>query len=177
MRTAKNYAEALFSLSEELKKTDAVLKDVEICSKALAENPKYVSLTDTPAISVPEKLALINEAFGSIDESVVNLVKILCERHEVHAFPKIAKEFSVIYQESRGICPAEIISAVPLSPEHTEKIKHKLESITKKTVTVKCTVDKSILGGIKLRFMGKQVDGSLKARLNAIENSLKNTLL
>ena len=177
MRTAKNYAEALFSLSEELKKTDAVLKDVEICSKALAENPKYVSLTDTPAISVPEKIALIDAAFSSVDEMIKNLLKILCESHSVHMFTDIVREYISVYNESRGICPAEVVSAVPLSDEQKKAMKARIEKMTGKTVVLKNSVDKDILGGAIVRFMGRQYDGSLGARLSSIEKSLKETVI
>ena len=177
MKLAKNYAEALFSLSEELGTTADVLRDIEICRDVLLLNPSYKNLTDTPAISVPEKLSLISAAFGSLNESVVNLLKILCEKHEVHSFPEIAKEYVALYQESRGICPAEIISAVALTDVQKEKIKLKLEKATGKTIVIRSTVDKNLLGGIKLRFMGKQLDGTLKARLTAIEDGLKNTIL
>ena len=108
---------------------------------------------------------------------MANVIKILTEKHSVHLFPEIAKEYSAIYNDSRGICNAEVISAVQLTDSQAEKIKEKLEAITGKTIVIKNTVDKSILGGIKLRYLGKELDGSLKARLNSIEKSLKNTII
>lgn len=177
MSGAENYAEALFSLSEENNETAEVLCDLKICHDAILQNPSYTKLTDTPAVSVPEKLSLINEAFGSVNESVRNLLSILCEKHSVYIFPRIVKAYISLYNESRGICPAEVISAVKLSDEQTEKIKTKLERATGKTIVIQNTVDPTLLGGIKLRYMGKQLDGSLKARLTVIENGIKNTIL
>ena len=75
------------------------------------------------------------------------------------------------------IITAEITSAVALSGEQTEKIRKKLEKLTGKTVNVKCKIEKELLGGITLSFMGRQLDGSLRARLASIEDSLKNTIL
>ena len=37
--------------------------------------------------------------------------------------------------------------------------------------------DASVLGGVKLRFMGKQLDASLKSRLDAIGSALQSTAL
>ena len=76
-----------------------------------------------------------------------------------------------------GICPAEAVSALPLTEEQLGAIKARLEDTTGKTIVLKNTVDPSVLGGIKLRYMGIQLDGTLRARLNAIENGLKNTIL
>ncbi|MBQ9071085.1 MAG: ATP synthase F1 subunit delta [Clostridia bacterium] len=177
MSNVKNYAEALFSLSEELGKSESVLLDVSTARDSLSENPDYLKLADTPVVSVPEKLSLIDSAFSSLDESVVSLMKILCEKHSVHLFSDIAKEYVSLYNESRGIFSAEVISAEPLAETQQNKLKEKLEKITGKTIVIKNTVDKSVLGGIKLRYMGRELDGTLKGRLNAIENAFKNTIL
>ena len=174
---ANEYAKALFSLAEELGTTEALLADLKLVNTVLSENPSYIKLTDTPALSVPEKLSLLDEAFGSIDESLKNLIKILCERHSVYSFPALAKKFLSLYNESRGIIPAEVISATKLSDSAMAKLKEKLEAKTKKTVVLTNTIDESILGGLKLRDDGSQRDGSLKSRLEAIEKSLKSTIV
>ena len=120
---------------------------------------------------------MIKRAFATVDESVLNLLLILCEKHSVRLFPAIAKEYRELYCEARGLIEAEAISAVALSPDAMSRIKAKLEKITGKRVSVKNTVDPSLLGGIKLRYMGRQLDGSLRARLDAIEDKLKNTII
>jgi len=174
---AREYAEALFSLSEELGTTEAVRADAKDVSCVLRENPKYIDLCDTPAVAIGEKLALIREALGSVDGSVRNLVMILAERHSVRLFPEIEKEYHRLYNESRNILEAEAVSAVPLSDSQLLSIKEKLEKKTGKKVAVANTVDRSILSGVILRYMGIQLDGSLRARLSQIEKSLKNTIL
>ena len=177
MTGAANYAEALFSLSEELRETETVLSDVKTARDVLLANRDYFKLTDTPAIGVPEKLSLINRAFATLGENVRNLLSLLCERHSVHLFPEIAKEYISLYNENRGICPAEVTSAVALTDEQIARIRIKLEQLTGKTIIIKNKIDKELLGGIKLAVMGKQFDGSLKARLTSIENGLKTTIL
>jgi F-type H+-transporting ATPase subunit delta len=177
MSGAKDYAEALFSLAEELSITERVLADTEVCCAVFEKNPTYASLADTPAMGISEKLSLIDEAFSSVDENVKNLIKILSERHSVHEFVKIAKELRKIYDEDRGIMRAEVISARPISARQLDTLKQKLGALTGKTVVLKSTIDTSILGGIKLRYMGKQLDASLRSRLDAIERGLKDTVL
>ena len=177
MSGASNYSEALFSLSEEMGNSEDVLLDLNVTADILKEYPEYVKLLDTPAISVPEKLSLIDEAFSSVTTTVKSVIKILAEKHSVHAFFDIEKEYAARYNEARGICKAEIISAVELTDAQTRKLKEKLENMTGKTIVIKNTTDKSLLGGIKLRYLGKELDGTLKARLTAIEKSLKNTII
>ena len=130
MSGAKDFAAALFSLSEELGITERVLLDVEASRQALLDNPEYSSLVDTPAISISEKIELIDKAFADVDEILRNLIKILCEKHSVYIFPAVAKEYRAIYNEVRGICQAEAISAYPLSESHMAALKEKLENTT-----------------------------------------------
>lgn len=54
-REAKNYADALFMLSEELAETELVKSDLETVCGAVAENPEYLKLLDTPSIPREER--------------------------------------------------------------------------------------------------------------------------
>ncbi|MBQ8380789.1 MAG: ATP synthase F1 subunit delta [Clostridia bacterium] len=177
MTGASEYAVALFSLTEELGTSDTAKEDVLSAEAALSANPKYIDLCDTPAISISEKLALISEAFKSLDVSVKNLIMILAEKHSVRLFTAIARKYVSLYNESRGIVEAEAVSAEPLSAGQLDAIKQKLSRMTGKRIQLKNVIDRSIVGGVTLRYMGKQIDGSLKARLSQIEKSLKNTIL
>lgn len=172
-----NYSEALFSLAEESGITKEVCDNLSLTVDVFREYPEYVKLLDTPAVSVPEKLNLIDEAFSSYSDVVRNVIKILAEKHSVYMIFDIAKEYLALYNDALGICNAEIISAVTLTDSQTLKLKEKLEKMTGKTIVIKNTVDKSMLGGVKLRYLGKELDGTLKARLTAIEKSLKNTII
>ena len=177
MTAHEEYAKALFMLSEEMNESEGVLDEVEICAAAIAENPAYSNLADTPALSVPEKCGLIKEAFASVSQNVRNLLLILCEHHSVKLFPAIAKEYRRLYNEVRGIISAEVISASPLSDEQMKRLTEKLGSLTGKKIILNNIVDSAILGGIKLRYLGVQLDGSLKARLDNIEKRLKNAIV
>ena len=64
-----------------------------------------------------------------------------------------------------------------MTPRQMEAMRAKLSRMTGKTVIVRNTVDPSVLGGVVLRYAGKQFDGSVKARLDALEKSLKEIVL
>ena len=177
MTAHEEYAKALFMLSEEMSNSDIVLEDATAAAAAISENPGYSALADTPALSVPEKCGLIKEAFSALTEEVRNLLLILCEHHSVKLFPAIAKQYSKLYNESRGIIPAEVISASPLKEEQMQRLTEKLSYATGKKIILKNTIDPSLLGGIKLRYSGIQLDGSLRSRLDNIEKRLKSTIL
>ena len=177
MTDGKEYGKALFMLSEELGTTDEVLSDIAVADLIFSENPDYVRLLDTPAVAKSEKLSLIDEAFVPLCESVRNLIKILCERHSVFFFHDVKKEFSALYNESRGIESVEAVTAVAMNEEQIARLTDKLSAMTGKKIILKNTVSPEILGGMKLRYAGIQLDGSVKTRLDRFEKSLKNTVI
>ena len=177
MIDAKEYGKALFLLTEEDGTTAAVAGELEALRGIMRENPRYEKLLDTPALARDEKLLLIDRAFSSLNENLVNLLKILCEKHSVYQLPKIAAAYAALYDEARGIERVEALTAVAMTSPQIEAMRAKLSRMTGKTVILRNTVDPSILGGVVLRYAGKQFDGSVKARLSALEKSLKEIVL
>lgn len=177
MINAQEYAKALFALSEEEKITDEVFSQLQTVGKVLSENPDYSKLLDTPAISKEEKLSLISDAFIGINEYIVNTVKILAEKHLSHLMGSVISEFSSLYDLSRGIERVEAITAVPLTEKQSAALTSKLKEQTGKTIILTNKTDPSILGGVKLRYSGIQLDGSVKTRLKSFEESLRNLVI
>ena len=177
MTDAKDYARAIFELSQEEGKCEETIKAIELICEALEKNSGYTALLDSPALSKDERLSLISEAFGSLDEYSVNLLKILCEKHSVHLFKKIAAEVSALYDEARGIERVEAITAISMTEAQKEALTKKLEAITGKTVILDNKVDPTLLGGVVLRYSGIQLDGSIKHRFDELRKSLSNIVM
>jgi len=177
MTGASEYGRALFMLALELGALEEIKNDAYTVKAVLEGNPEYKNLLDTPAISKEEKLSLADKAFGGLHFSVSNLIKILSERHSVRAFSEIYTAYLTLYNEHMGIEEVEAVSAVAMTNGQIEALKAKLVAETGKKIVIKNTVDPTILGGLKLRYSGKQIDGSLKTRLDAFGESLKNIIV
>ena len=105
------------------------------------------------------------------------MVKILVERRLLYLINKIYDAYISAYDISRGIERVEAISSIPLTNSQIEKLQNKLAKLTGKKIIIATTVDPSILGGMKLRYMGKQIDGSLKTKLDKFEQGLKDIVI
>ena len=173
----KAYGEALFSLTEELHETEAVLRDVETLKSVIKSSPEYLKLLDSPALSREERVGLIDKSFSSLNKYLVNTTKILAEKRLSHALPKVLEHYVRAYEVSRGIEHVEVVSAIMLTDAQKAKLKTKLEGITKKQIIISYTHDPSILGGMKLRYMGIQLDGSVKSKLDGFAKSLSELVI
>ncbi len=177
MTDANEYGKALFLITEEDGVSDKILADVKTAESVLRSNPDYLKLLDSPALSKEERVGLVSKAFSGLDERLSNLIKILTENRSMHLFGKAAKSYYALYDESRGILRVEAVTAIPLSEKQAKAIKDKLTYSLRKTVVLNNTVDPSILGGVKLRYSGVQLDGSVRTRLDKFEDALKNTVI
>jgi F-type H+-transporting ATPase subunit delta len=177
MIDTKEYASALFLLAEEKGAIQDILADLQQATAALKDAPDYVALLDSPSLPREEKDALIDGAFASVDKDLCSFLKILCKKHALYLLSRIADAYEALYDDAMGIIRAEAITAVALSEAQQRRIKSRLEEQTGKTVILSNTVDETVLGGVKLRYMGKQWDGSLRSRLDAIGQALQSTAL
>ena len=177
MVNVSEYAKALFDLTEELGRTDAVREQIISLEKIFEENPDYIKLLDTPALTKEERLGLVDAAFSALDEMLLNLLRMVCEARQMYAIKRLFSAYLAEYDASRGIERVSAITAAAMTEEQYDAMRRALEEKTGKTIVIENTVDKSILGGVKLRYMGKQVDGSLKTRLDVFEKKLRDTVL
>ncbi len=177
MTGAGEYGRALFLLAEEDGSTERTREELEILMTALNESPDYVKLLDTPALTKAERLSLIDEAFGSFCDNLKNLIKILSENRCAFLLASACASFKDSYYESRGILPAEAVSAVALTEAQARTLTERLEEKTGKTVLLSNKVDPSILGGVILRYSDTQLDGSVKTRLDKFEEALSDIII
>lgn len=173
----KAYGEALFSLTEELGQTEKVLGDVQTLKGVIKATPEYLGMLDSPALAREERLALIDTALSSLDKNLVNMTKLLAEKRLCHTLPKVLEHYERTYEISRGIERVEVVSAVVLSDLQKAKLKSKLEGITKKQIIISYTHDPSLLGGMKLRYMGIQLDGTVKTKLDGFAKGLAELVI
>ena len=68
-------------------------------------------------------------------------------------------------------------SAMALSQSQKDKLTAKLEALTGKSIQLINRVDPECLGGIRLDYDGKRVDGTVAHRLESVRSMLKNTVL
>jgi len=177
MAALKEYARALFMLTEELGTSERVLAELDCAKCAISENPEYTNLLETPALPMEEKLSLVGEAFSQFDESLLSFLKILTEKRLIRYIADVYRDFRDMHDEARGILRAEAISAVPLTEGEISALAKKLGDKTGKRAIISNTVSPEILGGIKLRYSGIQLDGSVRSRLDRLEESLKGVIV
>ena len=168
------YAASLFSLSEDEKLCDIFIEQLSSIDSIINENREYKILLNSPTLSLEQRTSLIDEAFSSAHEYVINFLKLLCEKKCMHTFSDCVKEYKKLYNKKNNIENVTAITAVALSDELRKKLISKLQKDYGKKIQLQEKVDKSILGGIILRTENSQTDASVRTRLEAIRAQLSS---
>ena len=103
---------------------------------------------------------------------MLNFLKILCERGMLASLPGCCDEYRDSLYEARGILPVTAWTAAPLDEKQTKALTEKLEKTTGKQVLLTCRTDASLLGGVRLSYAGRELDGTVKGRLDKLREIL-----
>ena len=177
-QAANTYAQALYDLAKDEALGKTILEQLSVLKAVFAENPEYCKLLSAPDLPKQERCQILDQAFrGKVHPYVLNFLKILTEKGYIRQFPACCEAYRNFYNEDNGILVVSAQSAVALSDAQRKKLIGKLQTITGKTVDLQCSIDPTVMGGLRLRYDGKQVDGTVQNRLDAIGKLLKNTVL
>ena len=175
---ATTYGQAMYDLARDEGKSRQILAELSVLDQSLSAEPEFIQLLGSPNIPKEERVQILDSSFrGKIDPYVLNFLKVLTEKGYMRHFSGCCQFYRQCYNKDNGIMPVVAYTAVPLSDELRRKLTAKLSTVTGKTIELDCRIDPETLGGVRLDFDGKQVDGTVRRRLEDIRGLLKNTVL
>ena len=175
---ATTYGQAMYDLARDEGKSQQILAELSVLDQSLSAEPEFLQLLSSPNIPKEERVQILDSSFrGKIDPYVLNFLKVLTEKGYVRHFSGCCQFYKQQYNKDNGIVPVVAYTAVPLSDELRRKLTAKLSTVTGKTIELDCRIDPETLGGVRLDFDGRQVDGTVRRRLEDIRGLLKNTVL
>jgi F-type H+-transporting ATPase subunit delta len=165
MRTsdvASAYARTLFELATlagSVDETDVSLGAVLAAVRGELELRE--ALTDT-SVPVEAKRAVLRDIFGaSVTPEALALVTLLVERGYTELLGDVARTFGEIAEKERGIVAVSVTTAVPLDDALRASLTEKLAASLGRPVSLRETVDESILAGVVIKVAGRVLDGSV----------------
>ncbi len=172
------YAQGLYSLAKEESAEKAILDNMMVLENAFVQEPAFLRLLSSPNLSKDERCGIIDKSFRErVHPYVLNFMKILTEKGYIRHFSDCVLAYKNQYNDDHGILPVKAVSAIALTEQQIGKLTEKLVAITGKQIDLTNKVDPQCLGGIRLDFDGKRIDGTVRNRLDEIHHLLKNTVL
>ena len=176
---ANVYARSLFELAQDDGGTDKLMEvadELEQLCELSRENPKFSLFLSSPVIDVNARSKTISEIFTSrITDLTLRFLLVLNSKGRLDRLESIEVAFDQLVQEAFGRVEVDVITPVAIDAELMETIKNSVSNAVGKELVLHPYVDKSILGGVKLRIGDQLIDGSVQTRLRKLGEKLKNS--
>jgi len=173
---ARPYAEAVFETAQasgQLKEWSALLQAVAL----ITADADMQNIIGNTSVNKEQLAQLIIDVADSDKENVMtdqgrNLVRLLTENRRLDVAAEICEQFETLKAEAEKTVEAEIISALEVSAAQQVLIADKLKARLGREVSLKCTVDESLMGGAIIKAGDMVIDGSVSGQLNKLSVEL-----
>ncbi|HZV97887.1 MAG TPA: F0F1 ATP synthase subunit delta [Methylophilaceae bacterium] len=170
---ARPYAVAAYRLARE-KNALARWSEMLGLAAAVATDAQIKAYIDDPKLASNDLERLLLTVLGDkLDESGVNLIKLLVEYGRVAILPDIAQAFEELKAQDEGVLEAEITAAVQPTDAEVQALVKRLEAKFGKKIEASVKVDPAIIGGIKILVGDTVIDASVRGQLQELAYTLK----
>ncbi len=169
---AEVYARSLFEVAQEHDKLDAVRDQLGQFADTLRENRDVAIFFFSPYFSTEEKKDGLRRGVSGANETVMNFLEALIERHRMPAIFRIRARFEEMWDKANKLLPVEVTSAIELDPGTVESIGKRIGEQTGNRIELSSHVDPDILGGIVLRVGNFILDASIRNRLEQLRKQV-----
>ena len=170
---ARPYAEAAFKLADEasaLPRWSEMLAALAL----VAPDERVQAVIGDPMLSDAQVAGLfLSILAGRLNGEAENFVRVLAANGRLELLPEIRAQFEALKNERDGVLEAEVQSAFQLSDAQVRDLVQRLEKKTGRKVRARVSLDKELIGGVRVLLGDKVIDGSARAQLAALETALK----
>ena len=174
---ATPFAEALYDAALAAGRLDAVNRDLAAVRTAIDDAPDLARFLVNPAFPADAKRRVLDSMTAGGDQLVASFLNVLISHGRLELLVDAAEAFAERYRREQRELAVSLTTAVPIDDAQADSLRQKLESATGQTVTIRRTVDPSIVGGVVLRVRDLLVDASVRRRLEGLRLSLKASKL
>jgi F-type H+-transporting ATPase subunit delta len=165
---AQVYARALFEVAREQGKLDELRDQLVQFADALEGDRQLAIFFFSPYFSTAEKYQGLERVLDGADESFMNFLRLLIEKHRMPVLFRIRHAYQRLWDEENKVLPVEITSAVELDQATTESLGNRIGERAGRKVTLAARVDPEIIGGIVVRVGNSILDASIRNRLEQL---------
>ncbi len=170
---AARYAKSLIELAKEKNVLEVVYQDMKLFKDTADKNRGLMLALKSPVVRHEKKLAILKALFKErVNPVSYSIFTIITKKNRESILDAIADEFIVSYNLFQGIQKATVVTTTPLTEELRKQFINIVAGSTGKTIQLEEKVDPNLIGGYVLRVDDRQIDASLRSRLNELKLEL-----
>lgn len=172
---AGRYATALYELAEEQGALEQVEQDLAAVKQALNESADLRMAVSSPLYARDEQAAAMAAVADAMQVSPLtkNVIGLMAQKRRLFALSGVCDAYAQMMADRRGEITAEVKAAQPLSDEQRSALSDALKSAFGRDVNLDLSVDETLIGGLVVKVGSKLIDTSIRARLAALQNAMR----
>jgi F-type H+-transporting ATPase subunit delta len=169
---AQVYSRSLFEVAKEQDKLDVVREQLGEFADALDQQRELAVFFFSPYFATEEKKEGLHKAVEGADETVLNFLELLLEKHRMPAIFRVRRQFDELWEEENRLLPVQLTSAIELDESTVREVGDAIGERTGRRIELTSRVDPDILGGIVLRVGNSILDASIRNRLEQLRKQV-----
>lgn len=171
---ARRYARALADVAAGSGELERVQRDLGAFADLLRERRELAQFLRSPSVPKPAAAETVERVAETMDLSPLarRFLRVVLQAGRLPALDDILRAYGTLADERLGRLRAEVTTAVPLPEAQLAGLRERLGQITGKQVYLTVRQDPAIVGGLVTRIGSQVYDGSLKAQLARLRETL-----
>jgi F-type H+-transporting ATPase subunit delta len=174
-KVSKRYAKALLSLGKEDGGYRQYGKELQEFSSFFQQNAEFAQAVTNPVFDIEDRKQILNILFQKTrySDMMKNFLNLLLDKNRIRGIAGIYAFYEKLMDEVANVARAEVITPRPLHEDARIRLEKVLEGLTSRKVRMETREDDTLIGGIVVKIGDLVLDGSIKAQLKGLKESLK----
>ena len=172
-RAAIRYAKAILSVATDNQTSEKIQLEMDEIAHTIASNAALNEALKSPVVKLSEKAAVLDKVFNNFSPELKSLFQTLAQNKRIDLLEEISLQYKQLYDQLNNKEVAMVTTAVPMTSAMEAKVMAKLKTLSSKNISLKKTVDETILGGFILRVGDQQYNASVSNQLNELKNKFQ----
>ena len=118
------------------------------------------------SIDKNQKVAIFKNALnGIVNSDLLDIIIVMVENDDINLLSEVNKNFLSLTKEKLNVAYVEVIASFDMRDDSKNNLLQELKTATKKEIDLNFSVDKSLIGGLKIKVDDMLFDSSLKTKL------------
>jgi len=171
--TAQAYAEAVHAIAAAEGALEIVESELASIAEVVAGDPTVVQRLSDRQVSVEQRMRLLEGGvLATAHPATRAALAMLIAAERFGHLREVATALSERAATAIGRTYAEVQVAQPLTKSQTTALKAALERATGAELTMRVTVDPTVVGGVRARVGDTVIDGSVARRLSQLRTRI-----
>ena len=170
------YAKSLYELASDAGGNDKIVEiadELEQVCELTRQNREVQLFFSSPIIDVTKRSEALSAIFSNrVTDLTLRFLLVLNAKGRLNHIEPINVAFDLLVQEAFGRVEVDVFTPYDLDENAINSIKEKVQAMLGKEPILHPYVDKTMLGGLKLRIGDQLIDGSVQTKLRRLSETI-----